>query len=378
MKPLWKTRTGLLIVVLEVILGLSASSAFAGISVGGFGVGISIGGRGGSHHSRSYAKKRVHVHRQTPVVPVVAKVAPPALPPVIKPARPAAPQAAASPVSQFPLELVDVRLVDLGNASAGVGPRFRLVLKNVTLSKLDKPLEVVLTAGVSRDFSPALPTGVESVAELAPGATVPVDVRLPADAMAMNYPGRPQPAPLSVVFVMVNSPKNAFGTSNVTTMAVLPLADVRLVDLAIATPETPAEIGTPVALPGEGFGLQAGKVAFNVAGMKLDAELLDWSENGITVRMPQLALSSPTPVQLLVTRADGQAAAPVALTAVLPATATPAATEEVPFPSSPLLEAAPAAEAEAQASADAEVTPSLAFGSLGLPELPLLSGSGGK
>ncbi|MDZ4783328.1 MAG: hypothetical protein SGJ19_24030 [Planctomycetia bacterium] len=376
MKPLWKTRTGLSIVVLEIVLGLTASSAFA---CGGIGIGVSVGGRGGSH-SRSYPQKRVHVHRQTSVMPVVAKVAPPALPTVIRPASLVTPQPAPQPQVQFPLELVDVRLVDLGNASAGVGPRFRLVLKNVTPATLSQPFEVVLTAGISRDFSPALPTGVETVAEIAAGAVLPVDVRLPVDAMTMNYPGRPEPAPFSTVFVMVNGPKNAAGASSVTTMAVLDLADVRLVDMSIAASNAAAEVGTPVALPGEGFGLQAGKVTFNVAGLKLDAELLDWSENGITVRMPQLALTSPTPVQLLVTRADGQAATPLTLTAVLPVAAP--SNDEVPFPTSPLLPEAPEAEAtgeEAQASVDTETeaSPSLAFGGLGLPELPVLSGSGG-
>jgi len=150
--------------------------------------------------------------------------------------------------------------------------------------------------------------------------------------------------------------------------------------MSIAASNAAAEVGTPVALPGEGFGLQAGKVTFNVAGLKLDAELLDWSENGITVRMPQLALTSPTPVQLLVTRADGQAATPLTLTAVLPVAAP--SNDEVPFPTSPLLPEAPEAEAtgeEAQASVDTETeaSPSLAFGGLGLPELPVLSGSGG-
>ncbi len=387
MKPLWKTRTGLLILVVEIIVGLTAGTAFACPGGGG-------GYRPKSHSS--YPVKRVHVHRVTPVVPVMARVAAPALPPLIHPVGYTTPQPAPQQAAQFPLELVDVRLVDLGNASAGQGPRFRIVLKNITPFPLSRPFEVMLTAGISDDFSPSLPTAVEGLAAMAPGAVVPVDLRLPVEVMAMTYPGRAEPGPFSMLFVLVGGPKNALGSSSVTTMAVLPLGDVRPVDLAIAPPANPeVAVGGPVELQGEGFGSEAGQVFLNVGGLKLNAEVLGWSELGIAVRMPELALTSPTPVQLLVTRVDGQSAAPLPLTAVLPApSAAPATTEEVPFPLGAPQEAAPVAvptegfapqlpvaptEGDAQAAivTESEAAPSLAqaFGGLGLPQLPALNGT---
>ncbi len=84
--------------------------------------------------------------------------------------------------------------------------------------------------------------------------------------------------------------------------------------------------------------------------MKLNAEVLGWSELGVAVRMPSLALTSPTPVQLTIGRADGQTAQPITLTAVLPdSNANPNTTEEVPFPQGPATQPAPAAPAAPQA-----------------------------
>lgn len=381
MKPLWNTRAGMLIVAAELIVGL-----FAGAALGGDCANRNIDY---DDSQCAYLESRQSAHAVTPFSPVVTHAVMPTLRPAVHTVGYATPQPVPQQIVQFPLELIDIRLVDLGNPSASQGPRFRVVLKNVTPFALQRPFEVLLTAGISDDFSPSLPTAVEGVAEMAPGATVGVDLRLPVEAMAMTYPGRAETAPLSMLFVSVGGPKDAQGTSSVTTMAVLPLIQVRTVDLAIAPPTTPTvDVGAPVELQGEGFGNEAGKVLLNVDGQELNIEVLGWSELGIAVRMPDLALTGPTPVPLLVTRADGQTAAPLPLTAVPPApTAEPTATDEVPFPSTAPQEAAPEAvapqlpiaptEGDAQAASKSatDEAPSLAqaFGGLGLPQLPVLS-----
>jgi hypothetical protein len=329
MTKLWNTRLALWIVAAEIIVGLLAGSAFA------------CPGGGRAPVRRSYPVKQLHVHRVTPVV----RVAPPQVP-VHLPAAPvhqavftqpqAAPAAAPVPAGKFPIELVDVRLIDIGNAAEGQGPRFRVVIKNVMPFPLNQPFEVLLSAGINDEASAELPTAIQGVQQLGPGEIAPVEVRLPAEAMAMAYPGREEPAPFSVLHVLIAGPKNALGSSSITKLAATPLSEVRLADLAVAPPANGAvAVGSPLELQGEGFGLQAGQVVLNVAGLKLNAEVLGWSELGIAVRMPQLALTEPTPVQVTVVRADGQAAQPLSLTAVLPDPNATKNAEAVPFPQAP-------------------------------------------
>lgn len=333
MITLWKSRLALWIVAAEIIVGLLAGSAFACPASGGARVVV----------RHAHPVKKVHVHRVTPVTPVAPAASPVRLPgvPVHQaafkhPHGGSAPSAA--PGAQFPVELLDVRLVDVGNAEAGQGPRFRVVIKNAMPFPLSQPFEVLLSGGIDNQASPELPTAVQGIQQLAPGEIAPVELRLPVEVMAMAYPGRQEPAPFSVLHVLIAGPKNALGSSSITTLASLPLGEVRLVDLMVAPPANGAvPVGSPLELQGEGFGPQPGQVVLNVAGLKLSAEVLGWSEVGIAVRMPQLALTEPTPIQVVVLRADGQPARPLSLTAVLP---TPNAVqkgegEAVPFPQAP-------------------------------------------
>lgn len=372
MNKLWKTRLALWIVAAEIIVGLLAGSAFACGGAGGYRPPV----------RRSYATKKVHAHQVTPVV----RVAPPAVPTHLPSAavRPAvftqsqpAPTAAPAQTPKFPIELVDVRLIDIGNAAAGEGPRFRVVIKNTMPFPLEKPFEVLLSAGIDSNASPELPTAVMPVEKLGAGEIAPVELRLPVEAMAMTYPGRKEPAPFSMLHVLVAGPKNALGSSSITKVTSLPLGDVRLADLMVAAPATATvAAGSPLELQGEGFGPQAGQVVLTIAGLKLNAEVLAWSELGIAVRMPQLALTSPTPVQVVVLRADGQAAQPLSLTAVLPEP-NAGIVEEVPFPQGlessdavggPFEGIAPQNSAAADTATPAQESLSLAqaFGGLGL------------
>jgi hypothetical protein len=233
---------------------------------------------------------------------------------------------------KLPFEVVDVRLVDVGESALGEGPRFRVVLKNVTAKAMKQPREVMISAGVSDTFSADLPTAVQELKILGPGESASLDLRLPVESMAMEYPGSDEPSPFSTLFVQIGGRKNVLGSSSITKLAVVPLSEIRMTDLAItplAAKEVP--VGQPLELQGEGLGPEQGTVQLTVGEVKMDLEVLAWSELGIAVQMPKLALKQPTKVQLQIVRSDGELAKPMALTAVLPA--TPAvAKEEVPFP----------------------------------------------
>ncbi len=400
-----KTRTGLVVIAAELIVCLLAGASFGGvgIGIGGIGVGISVGrgghrGQGGQRAPS--VKKQLQGRRNGPVARVAPRVLPGRTSTASAPsgqhtaltkttATKSAPArvAAPTPASKFPLELVDVRLIDIGNVASGEGPRFRVVVKNVTSAPLKRPLELMISAGISDAFSPALPAAVQEIEPLGPGQAVAVELRLPAESMAMAYPGRKQPLPFSMLFVLVGGPKNLLGSSSITKLAVRPLGEVRLADIAIAPPASrDVTVGLPLELQGEGFGPQTGQVLLTVGGVKLNMEILGWNELGIAVRMPKLALAQSTKVQLQVMRADGQPAKPLALTAVLPDVSV-AAAEDVPFPLSvpqspaaqPTVEPESAATptsagseilSDAQAETSAEQQPlslAQAFGELGLP-----------
>jgi len=399
MNALRMTHAGLVVLVAGLMVATAVKEATAGIGIGfggvGGGIGISVG-RGGQRPGQRVQSTKKHLRggqsaRQAPrtssgrtatnqsqPVPTGTKVASPAKATKSVPAKVAAPAKA----PQAPLELIDVRLIDIGNVELGEGPRFRVLVKNPSAAKLQSSLEVMISAGISDAFSPELPTAVGAIEPLAPGQVVPVELRLPVESMAMIYPGRKEPFPFSTLFVLVGGPKNMLGSSSITKLKVLPLGDVKLADLAISPlPSRAVPVGLPLELRGEGFGPQVGKVQLTVDGVKIDLDVLGWSELGIAVQMPKLSLTQPKNVQLQVLRADGQPAKPMALTAVLP---TEGAVEEVPFPKTAPQEVAgkptespevattaspegPAEEDKEPAPAQQSLSLAQAFGGLGLP-----------
>jgi hypothetical protein len=85
------------------------------------------------------------------------------------------------------LEVVDVRLVDAGDASRKLGPRYRLFLANRGTLAAGNFQAVILA---TKDAQPAAdaPTASAEVVELAAGETVSVDMRLPLSADLSTLP----------------------------------------------------------------------------------------------------------------------------------------------------------------------------------------------
>jgi hypothetical protein len=79
------------------------------------------------------------------------------------------------------LQIVDVRIVDVGDAAHNRGPRYRIVFTNVGTVATGN---FQLMAMASRDGAPkpAAPAATAEVVTLAPGEVASVDVRLPLSA----------------------------------------------------------------------------------------------------------------------------------------------------------------------------------------------------
>ena len=250
---------------------------------------------------------------------------------VVRPRLIATPPRVVVPVQQVvivpqPLQMAAIHFVDPGLAAEGVGPRYRVTIKNISPAPIHRVFDIVLAAGVDPHFSPKLPQASQRVVVMAPGAIVHLDIRLPVACLAMKFPGEDRPAPFSHLFVMV-AKKDLLGNVSLDKLALVPRIGLPMVDLAIARPAgNVAPVGAKVQLSGEGFGLQPGRIILELPGLKLNARVLDWNALGVTLQLPELALAAPAAARLVVIRSDGQTAPaiPVKLVPAVPVKLVPA------------------------------------------------------
>jgi hypothetical protein len=94
------------------------------------------------------------------------------------------PQAAALP-GNIDLELIDLQLMDAGDAGRNLGPRYRVIYRNAGALAAGN-FQVLLMASRDGSIDAQYPIGTAEVAGLNGGETSQVDVRLPATAQAAD------------------------------------------------------------------------------------------------------------------------------------------------------------------------------------------------
>ncbi|MDA7978419.1 MAG: hypothetical protein MPJ50_06575 [Pirellulales bacterium] len=207
------------------------------------------------------------------------------------------------------MQLIDLRLVDPG-APGQAGPKIRVVFQNANPFAASAPFDIVLAAAINEQFQAELPLAGQRVTEIAPGETAVVDLRLPPAALEMQYPGEVRPAPFQNLIVMVARARNLQGQPQFEQLAVIPRLNLRLVDMRIdPAAQAVAPAGAVITLSGEGFGTQPGQAVFAIGGLKLAGEVVNWSPQGVQVRLPQLALAEAVPAEITLIRADTAVAA---------------------------------------------------------------------
>ncbi len=119
-------------------------------------------------------------------------------------ATPATNIAAAVPstVPGVDLQLVDVRLLDNGDAARQIGPRYRVSFRNAGTSPVDHEFNVALVAADDANLTTNLPTIESRIPSIATGDVASVDLRLPATAFDM---GRDSHSEFAKLFVFVDS-----------------------------------------------------------------------------------------------------------------------------------------------------------------------------
>jgi hypothetical protein len=108
----------------------------------------------------------------------------------------------ASTVSGIDLQLVDVRLLDKGDASQQIGPRYRVTFRNAGSTPVDHEFNVAVVAAVDANLTANLPTSESRITSVPTGETTSVDLRLPASAFAM---GKDSHSEFAKLFVVVDS-----------------------------------------------------------------------------------------------------------------------------------------------------------------------------
>jgi hypothetical protein len=104
--------------------------------------------------------------------------------------------------SGIDLQIVDVRLIDNGDASRQIGPCYRVTFRNAGSTTVDHEFNVALVAADGANLTSDLPLSETRVASLASGGLSHVDVRLPVTAFQM---GADSHSEFGKLFVFVDS-----------------------------------------------------------------------------------------------------------------------------------------------------------------------------
>jgi hypothetical protein len=208
------------------------------------------------------------------------------------------------------LQLLAVRFVDPGHPELDEGTRYRIWVRNNSTQTIVRDFNVVLMASNSREPAEDLPQSGLRITSIDPGEIQAIDIRLPIEANTLNRDSG-NASPFSQLHVLVDSHREIPEVVEENNGAVIARGDILPVDPVIfgADRSTPAA-GSEMSVAGEGFGPEPGQVLVHVGGVELQAEILGWYDLGVRVRLPALALASPTEAQLMVVRGDTAASNP--------------------------------------------------------------------
>jgi hypothetical protein len=118
------------------------------------------------------------------------------------PAAPATLAATPAAVEGIDLQLVDVRMLDNGDAAQQIGPRYRVTFRNAGTKPVDHEFNVALVAADDANLSANLPTAESRITSVPTARATTVDVRLPVTAFQMGTDSKSE---FGKLFVFVDS-----------------------------------------------------------------------------------------------------------------------------------------------------------------------------
>ncbi len=221
----------------------------------------------------------------------------------------------ALPPQQADLQLVAVRFVDPGHPEEKLGPRYRVWFRNNGAAPVTQPFNVMLFASNDERLAANLPQAGVRVTAIEAGDIQSVDIRLPVEVYTMGRDAQGNPAPFSVLHVLVDANREVPETNLANNGARLAVGDILPVDpAAFEIDPVAARPGGEILLAGEGFGPQPGRALVVVGGQEMDAEILGWYDLGVRLALPRVAVAGPTEADVVIVRGDGAAANPLKVT----------------------------------------------------------------
>lgn len=134
-----------------------------------------------------------------------------------------------------------------------------------------------------------LPHPVDPPTVIFPQPTCPPGKRPPVTTLPYPNPTAPNPRPSPIE----------------TRPAPEPECTIRPIIEPEPEPELPVVLsGQFIALDGSGFGVEPGAIFVTIDKLVLHAEVREWSDTVVTLRIPQLPLADSTPGQIVVVSAD--------------------------------------------------------------------------
>jgi hypothetical protein len=220
------------------------------------------------------------------------------------------------------LQLLAVRFVDPGQPELREGPRYRVWARNNSARTIIKDFNILLMAANSHEAVAGLPQAGVRVDSIEPGEIKAFDIRLPFESTVMNRDAEGNAIPFSQLHVLVDSHREIPEIFEQNNGAVIARGDVLPVDPVIFGSDSVTPVpGTEINIAGEGFGPEPGQVLVHVGGIELQAEIEGWYDLGVRVKLPALALASPTDAELVLVRGDTAASNPLTVQLTMPVAA---------------------------------------------------------
>jgi hypothetical protein len=126
------------------------------------------------------------------------------------------------------VELVDVQLIDAGNAQANRGPKFKVIVRNSGKRDLDSFLVSLVACKDTAIDSRSVYAGA-TVGQLAAGGETAVEVTLAVESLAINRDDQGRAAPYDTLIAAVDSDERLSENNEENNLALIDRTSVNLV-----------------------------------------------------------------------------------------------------------------------------------------------------
>jgi len=200
-------------------------------------------------------------------------------------------------VSMIDLEMVDIALVNQGNAQQG--PLYRMTLRNNSNTAITSPFAVAIYGSTQPTVGADFVRGDGQVNSLPAAATATVDVQMPAGSA--NYDYMTAVIGEAAGFRDANEQNNS-GLYNRTAIREVP-AKINTVGID--------QTADAMVIDGEGFGGETGTITLLVGKQKYTTTIKSWSSNQVMFTVDDFNGAAVTTASFVVARADGRSAPPL-------------------------------------------------------------------